>query len=115
MVTYRDECQRRRFPDELFGTPPRKEPSSGNERAESHVCPFCEQPLRQCRSTIASLFFGGIERLFVAAWMIGGAILRCVRFIIAAVLCFVGFLGACFGALGCCIAHPEDRKLLIRF
>jgi hypothetical protein len=114
MVTYRDDCQHRRIPEELFGTPPRKEPLSGIQRAEPHVCPFCEQPLRHSRLTIASLLLGGIERLFVAAWMIGGALVRCVRFLVAAVLCFVGFLGACFGALGVRIAHPEDRNLLIQ-
>ena len=57
------------------------------------------------------MFAGGVSRFAVAIYMILGAILRCVRLVIAAALCLAGLVGNCCRTLGIRIAHRDDRRL----
>ena len=58
------------------------------------------------------MFIGGVRRLEVAVWMIGGALFRCGRFAIATILCLIGLAGSCCRMLGHRIADPDDRRFL---
>jgi hypothetical protein len=59
-----------------------------------------------------SMFSRGFRQMIVALFTIVFAVVRFARFIVAGSLCLVGFVGACCGALGLRVAHPDDRKLL---
>jgi hypothetical protein len=102
-----------RFSDEMVvEKKPCKSPPP--KRVEWHACPLCEQPLPHPRTSIPSVFWGGIRRLVVALWMIVTAALRCVRFGLAGALCLVGLIGTCSRSLGLRIAHPDDRRFLTK-
>ncbi len=108
-----NECPSQRFAEEMFAGYERKrvEPKPGKPMASPHTCPFCEQSLPQARRGILAMFAGGVSRFAVAIFMILGAILRCVRLVIAAALCLVGLVGSCCRTLGIRIAHRDDRRL----
>ena len=62
--------------------------------------------------TVANLLMGGFRQLCFALCMIGVALVRCLRFLAAAVLTLIGLLGAWCRAFGLQIAHPHDRSFL---
>jgi hypothetical protein len=112
----RHDSPRSRFTDDMFSAPwPRQpEPKPPPEQAAAERCPFCDQRLPHARSSILSVFGGGIRRLAVAIWMILFALIRTVRLAIAGCLYLVGLVGACCRALGVRIAHPDDRRFFVK-
>lgn len=111
LLSHFNEPRSRRFSDDVFSRPwPIAEPKPAAENRQLDKCPFCEQRLPQTRTSISSLFFGGVRRLVSAIWMIVAAILRCVRLIVAAVFWCVGLVGYCCRSIAVWIAHPDDRR-----
>ncbi len=90
------------------------EPKPARDDAEPHTCPFCQQPYADDRATIGALLVGGTRRLQVALWMIAGAVLRCLRFLVGGLLCLIGLIGDSCRLVGVRIAHPRDRRFLPR-
>jgi hypothetical protein len=87
-------------------------PASPVQPAGAHACPFCEQPLPIARTSIVSMFAGGLKRFLVAIGMILGAVLRTVRLVVASALALIGLLGYCSRQLAYRVAHRDDRRLL---
>jgi hypothetical protein len=114
VFTRQDDRRQVRFTDEMFSVspPPKPAPLPEHPHTAGHRCPFCEQPMPQGRTSILSLFLGGIGRFFTSLWMIVAAVLRFARFVVGGTLCLVGLLGAGIRAVGVRIAHPQDRCLL---
>lgn len=81
------------------------------EECDLH-CPYCHQRMDRVGMTVANLLAGGCRQLCFAVWMIVVALVRCLRFVVAAALCLIGLLGAWCRALGLQIAHPHDRGFL---
>jgi hypothetical protein len=75
-------------------------------------CPYCQQDLDHHGMSISNLLTGGVRQLGFALVMIAFAIVRCLRFVAAVVLCVFGFVGNCCRALGLQIAHASDREFL---
>src|SRR6185436_18118518 len=113
----RHEGQRlSRFSDEMFSAPwpQNPEPKPVQNHPHPQLCPYCDQPLPHARSSIMSVFVGGVRRLAVAICMIIGALLRCVRLAVACCLCLIGLIGTCCRSLGVRIAHRDDRRFFAK-
>ncbi len=79
---------------------------------ETHSCPYCDQPIWEERSSLVSLFVGGMRRLDVAFRMLARSLIRLIRFALAAAFCLVGLIGACAREIGLKLVHPNDRRFL---
>ena len=101
-----------RFTDDMFELPRNRGAAPAKHTLSPDTCPYCEQVLPHARTSILSMFRGAICRFVAALWMLVAAVIRCVRFAVAAVLCTIGLVGACCRALGLRIAHPHDRGML---
>ena len=109
------EKQHERFSEEMFSLPRSAPAKDSRPRVGNFIgatCPFCEQRILPTRISMASLFSGGIRRLFVAMVMILGAVFRCARFILGGCFCLIGLIGTCCRTVGLRIVHPDDRSLL---
>lgn len=107
------DVRHNRVSDEMYARRAHyQEPKPTAESSHAQTCPYCDQPLLDDRNSIVTMFAGGVRRLEIALWLIGGAILRCMRFSVAAVLCLIGLIGSCCRILGQRIAHPDDRRFL---
>ena len=114
--TLNDEQRTGRFSD-LPGArsmPPVKPAKPGKHDRGWETCPCCDQRVPPDRWTFYTQFGGGVRRLCVAALMIISALLRCARFVVAGGLCLFGLVGVCMRAVGFTIAHPDDRRLLLK-
>jgi hypothetical protein len=110
------DFQRGRFSDGAFA-PQSRQPAKPEPPASgfsSHTCPFCDRRMHRSSRSILGTFSGGVYQLFAALLTIAFAFVRCIRFLLAAALCFVGFVGSCCAALGVRIAHADDRRLFAR-
>ncbi len=110
--TSQDDARVSRFSDEMFWAQQRKETKPGQDNSSGCTCPYCEQPLPHARANFFFMFSDGVRRLIFSVCAIIAAVFRCARFIVAGVLCFLGFIGSCCQAIGMRIAHPADRRLL---
>lgn len=98
-------------PEKKANTPPRRQAYDLHDECDEH-CPYCHQRMDRVGLTVANLLIGGCRQLCFALFMIGVALVRCLRFLAAAALCLVGLLGALCRACGLQIAHPHDRTFL---
>jgi hypothetical protein len=107
----------RRFSDDAFALASERPVKEHTPHAHAHAftgstCPFCNQQILTTRTSITSLFAGGVRRLFLAISMILSAVCRCLRFVVGSCFCLVGLIGYCCRLIGLRIVHPEDRRLL---
>jgi hypothetical protein len=86
---------------------------AGHPLTADGTCPHCQQPIPD-ESHLPSMFHGGFQLLATSIQVILVALVRFIRFGIAAALCLVSQLGSACRFVAMHVVHPSDRKLLMR-
>ena len=110
ILSGRDKSQENWFAEGVNEHP---EGKGGHPLTADGTCPHCQQPIPD-ESYLPSMLHSGLLLLATAIQVILVALVRCIRFGVAAVLCLVSQLGSACRFAAMHVVHPSDRKLLMR-